>query len=150
MPQSPRDPNCVFCKIIAGEIPSTRVLETDRAIAFLDINPVNKGHVLIVPRAHHARVLDLPDDLSAHVGSLVPRLARAVHDATGAEDSNVIINSGRVAGQTVDHCHWHIVPRFQGDPVRWPWPQGQYAGDEAKQTADAIIRALKDEANADG
>lgn len=143
MSHSPRDPHCVFCKIIAGEIPSTRVLETDQAIAFLDINPVNKGHLLIVPRAHYPRVLDLPDDLSAHVGSLVPRLARAVHAATGAEDSNVIINSGRVAGQTVDHCHWHIVPRFHGDPVRWPWPQGSYADGEASQMADAIIRALK-------
>lgn len=145
MSQSPRDSNCVFCKIAAGEIPSTRVFETDEAIAFLDINPVNKGHILIIPRAHYARVLDLPDDLSAHIGSLLPRLARAVHEATGAEDSNVVINSGPVAGQTVFHCHWHIVPRFQGDPVRWPWPQGSYAGDEASQMSDAIIKALKGE-----
>lgn len=143
MSHSPRDPNCVFCKIIAGEIPSTRVLETDRAIAFLDINPVNKGHILIVPKAHYPRVLDLPDDLAAHVGSLVPRLARAVHEATGADDSNVVINSGQIAGQTVFHCHWHIVPRHQGDPVRWPWPQGAYADGEAAKMADAIIQALK-------
>ncbi|WP_165247425.1 HIT family protein [Paludisphaera soli] len=137
-----RDPKCLFCKIVHGEIPSARVLETDRAVAILDINPVAKGHVLIIPRDHHAQVAELPDDLAAHVGSLVPRLTRAVVAATGADGSNTIINSGRVAGQTIFHCHWHVIPRFEDDPVRWPWPHDSYLGDEMGRTASLIQREL--------
>ncbi len=149
MSRAPRDPDCIFCKIVHGEVPSARVLETDRAVVFLDVNPVNKGHVLIVPREHHARVLDLPDDLAAHVGSLVPRIARAVHAATGSDGSNVVINSGRVAGQTVDHCHWHVIPRFLNDPVDWPWPHTAYVGDEIGRTAAQIARALDERPQAE-
>lgn len=130
-----RDPDCIFCKIIAGEIPSARVLETDRAIVILDVNPVVKGHLLILPRDHHPQVRDLPDDLAAHVGSLVPRLSRAVVAVTGAEGSNTIINSGAVAGQTIDHCHWHVIPRFADDDVNWPWPHQAYEKDEMTATA---------------
>ncbi len=137
-----RDPHCIFCKIIHGEIPSARVLETEHAVAFLDVNPVNQGHLLIVPRAHHGKVCEFPEELSAHLGSLLPRLSRAVHAATGSDGSNVVINSGRIAGQTVDHCHWHVIPRFRGDPVDWPWPQGEYLGDEMAQMAFRISREL--------
>lgn len=137
-----RDPHCIFCKIVHGEIPSTSVLETDRAIAIMDVNPVVKGHILIIPRDHHAQVRDLPEDLAAHLGSLVPRLTRAVVAAVGAEGSHLIINSGPVAGQTVDHCHWHIIPRFSDDPVDWPWPHEEYSGDEKAQMAFRITRQL--------
>jgi len=137
-----RDPHCLFCKIARGEIPSSRVLETDRAVVILDINPVAKGHVLIIPKDHHAQVADLPDDLAAHAGSILPRIVRAVVAATGAEGSNTIINSGRVAGQTVDHCHWHVIPRFGDDPVDWPWPHQSYLGDEMGQMAFRITREL--------
>src|SRR6185312_8213130 len=95
----PHDPGCVFCKIVRGEIPSAVVLETDDAVAFLDINPVNKGHVLLVPRAHHADLTELPEALAAHAGSLLPRLCRAVKKATGADGFNLIVNNGRAAGQ---------------------------------------------------
>jgi histidine triad (HIT) family protein len=122
--------DCVFCRIIKGEIPSARVLETDLAVAFLDINPINPGHVLLVPRHHHAHLGELPDAIAAHAGSLLPRLCRAVAAATGAQGFNVIMNNGRVAGQTIGHGHWHIVPRFVNDPVHWPWPQGKYADEE--------------------
>jgi histidine triad (HIT) family protein len=142
MSREHRDPHCIFCKIVHGEIPSARVLETEHALAILDVNPVNKGHLLIVPRAHHRQVADLPDELAAHVGSLVPRLARAVHAATGSDGSNLVINSGKAAGQTIDHCHWHIIPRFFNDPVDWPWPHAEYVGDEIGQMAFRIAREL--------
>jgi histidine triad (HIT) family protein len=145
MAPSPVDPNCVFCKIISGQIPSARVFETDLAVAFLDINPLNPGHSLIVPRAHHVQLTDLPDDLAAHVGSLLPRLCRAVREATAAQGLNVIVNNGAAAGQAVDHCHWHIIPRFAGDPIRWPWRQGKYSGDELNQMRSRIERALESE-----
>ena len=94
---------------------------------------MNLGHVLLVPKAHHAHLADLPEPLAAHAASLLPRLCRAIQAATGADGLNVIINNGRAAGQTVDHGHWHLIPRFHGDPVDWPWPHSEYVGDELGQ-----------------
>jgi histidine triad (HIT) family protein len=139
---STHDPPCVFCRIIRGEIPSARVLETDHAVVLLDINPLNPGHALIVPRAHHAHLGELPADISAHAGSLLPRICRAIKSATGADGINVIINNGRVAGQTIEHCHWHVIPRFDNDRLHWPWPQGKYSGDELIQMKERIGREL--------
>ena len=87
MSHSVHDSHCVFCKIVRGEIPSARVLETADAVVFLDINPVNPGHTLLVPRAHHARLEELPEELAAHAGSLLPRLCRAVKAATAPRGS---------------------------------------------------------------
>ena len=141
-PQPAYDPGCIFCKIVQGQLPSAKVLETDEAVAFLDIHPVIPGHTLLVPRAHHAHLSDLPDLIAAHAGSLLPRLCRAIRAATGADGLNVIVNHGRAAGQTIDHCHWHIIPRFEDDPVNWPWPQGEYTGDELGQMRFRIEREL--------
>ncbi|MGO9601197.1 MAG: HIT family protein [Isosphaeraceae bacterium] len=145
MALTPHDPNCVFCKIVGGQIPSARVLETDLAVAFLDINPLSPGHSLVVPKAHHAQLSELPDDLAAHVGSILPRLCRAVREATAAQGLNVIVNNGSAAGQVVDHCHWHIIPRFAGDPIRWPWRQGKYTGVELDQMKSRIERELENQ-----
>jgi len=116
----------IFSRIVRGEIPSAKVLETDRALAFLDISPVNHGHVLLIPKEAYPSIDELPDDLAAHLASLLPRLSRAVRKATGAEGINVVVNNGEVAGQTIFHVHFHIIPRFHGDPVRWPWPHQPY------------------------
>src|SRR4051812_11777238 len=102
------DPNCPFCRIIGGQLPAARVLETDHAVAFLDLHPVNFGHVLLVPRAHHATLVELPDADAAATALLLPRLCRAIMAVTGTDGFNVIINNGRIAGQTVDHGHWHL------------------------------------------
>ena len=140
-------PDCLFCKILRGTLPAAQVLQTDRVIAFLDIQPVNPGHVLLVPRDHHATLSDLPDELAAHAGSLLPRLCRAVRAATGAEALNVIVNHGRQAGQTIDHVHWHVIPRHADDAVRWPWPHARYAGDELNQMRARIERELTPDAS---
>jgi histidine triad (HIT) family protein len=143
MSAHPAAPGCLFCKIVQGVIPSATVLETDDAVAFLDIHPVNKGHVLVVPRAHHADLTELPEALAAHVGSLLPRLCRAIKSATGADGFNVITNNGLAAGQTIGHGHWHIIPRFHNDPVNWPWPHSDYVGDELGQMRFRIERELR-------
>lgn len=137
-----RDPNCIFCKLISGEIPSAPVVDTADAYAFLDVNPVNRGHVLIVPKPHFPNLAALPDDLAAAVASHLPRLCRAVKAATGADGLNVIVNNGAAAGQTVDHVHWHVIPRFHADAVRWPWPHQAYDGDGLSQMKLAIDREL--------
>jgi histidine triad (HIT) family protein len=138
----PLDAACIFCKIARGEIPSAQVLSAADVLAFLDINPVNPGHVLLVPRAHHSTLSDLPEDLAAQAGSLLPRLCRAVHAATGADGLNIIVNTGTVAGQTIDHVHWHIIPRHAGDAVRWPWPHVPYSGNALDEMRSRIENAL--------
>jgi histidine triad (HIT) family protein len=140
--QEVHDPHCIFCKIVRGEITAARVIETAQAVAFLDIHPVAHGHTLLLPRAHHPRLADLPEELAAHAGSLLPGLCRAIAAATGATGLNVVMNNGRVAGQTIDHCHWHIIPRFNDDPVNWAWPAGEYVGDELSQMRFRIEREL--------
>jgi histidine triad (HIT) family protein len=134
--------SCLFCKIIREEIPAAKVLETDEAVAFLDIQPVILGHVLLVPKEHHADLTELPESLAAKTAALLPRLCRAIRAATGADGFNVIVNNGRAAGQTIDHGHWHIIPRFHDDPIDWPWPNSEYVGDELGQMRFRIEREL--------
>jgi histidine triad (HIT) family protein len=135
--------SCIFCKIVEGKIPASRVLETDDAVAILDIRPVNAGHVLVVPREHHADLCELSDETAARVAALLPRLARAIRRATGADGLNVVINNGAAAGQTVFHGHWHLIPRFFDDAVNWPWPHSEYQGDEPAQMQFRIRRELE-------
>jgi len=136
------EPDCIFCKIIRKEIPSAAVLETDHALVFLDINPVNPGHLLLVPKHHHRNLIELPDSVAAEVGSLLPRLCKAVQAATSAEGFNLVVNNGEVAGQTVFHGHWHIIPRFTNDPIKWPWPQGRYEAEELGRMRDSLQKEL--------
>ena len=142
MSQPHHEPACIFCRIVHGSIPSARVLETEHAVAFLDINPVNPGHLLLVPKTHHANLSELPEDVAAETGRLIPRLARAVQVATGADGYNLIVNNGQAAGQTVFHGHWHIIPRFLDDAVNWPWPHAEYSGDELNQMRFRVEREL--------
>lgn len=141
MSQRPHDPHCLFCKIVHDKIPAAKILETGEAVAFLDINPVNPGHTLLIPKAHHVQLSELPDAVAAAVASLLPRLCRAIGKATGADGLNVIVNNGQAAGQTIDHCHWHIIP-FAADAVNWPWPHSPYVGDELGQMKFRIEREL--------
>lgn len=137
-----REPACIFCKIVHGDIPSAEVLRTEHVVVILDINPVNKGHVLIVPIEHHPSLAELPDELARASAEVLPRLCRAVCNASGAEGLNVIVNVGPVAGQTIDHVHWHVIPRRGDDAVDWPWPHDSYVGDELNQMRFAIEREL--------
>jgi histidine triad (HIT) family protein len=115
------DPDCLFCKIVAGEIPATRVAEDDRTVAFMDINPATRGHVLVVPREHAHDLLAIdPDDLAA-VAKAAQRVAATMPDRLGADGVNLLNSCGRAAWQTVFHFHLHVIPRYDTDPLRLPW-----------------------------
>jgi histidine triad (HIT) family protein len=115
------DPDCVFCKIVAGDIPSARVYEDDRTVAFMDANPGARGHLLVMPRAHVADLHEVgPEDLAA-VAETVQTMAGRLVDKLGAEGVNVVQNNGRAAWQTVFHYHVHVLPRYTDDPIRLPW-----------------------------
>ncbi len=115
------DPDCLFCKIVAGEVPSTRVREDERTIAFMDINPATRGHLLVIPREHATHVRDIgADDLSA-VMAAGQELARSMEEKLGADGVNLLNSCGRAAWQTVFHVHLHVIPRYDTDPLRLPW-----------------------------
>jgi len=133
---------CIFCKIVAGDIPATKVFEDDACVAFMDIGPVAEGHVLLIPKTHAASIEDLsPADASAVLANL-PAIARAVRSATGSEGLNVLQNNGRVAGQVVMHVHFHLIPRNCGDAFEFNWPAGQYPDGRMDELCQAIRRAL--------
>ncbi|WP_308775331.1 HIT family protein [uncultured Bilophila sp.] len=130
--------NCIFCKIAHGEIPCTSVFESEDLIAFLDISPVNKGHTLLVPKAHMETLFDVPGGIGENVLAAMKRVGAAVMAATGAEGLNVVQNNYPAAGQQVPHVHWHLIPRFAGDG-HTAWPQGAYQDmREMAALADAI------------
>ena len=115
------DPDCLFCKIVAGEIPATRVREDERTIAFMDINPATRGHLLVVPRTHARDLLEIPAEDLAACAAAAQELARRVTDRLGADGVNVLNSCGSPAWQTVFHFHLHVIPRYDGDPLRLPW-----------------------------
>ena len=107
--------NCLFCNIISGEIPAEIVFENDNVLAFLDINPVNKGHVLVVPKVHSEDLLTSSGEILRNVISVVPKIAEAIMKSLEYEGFNLGVNNGKVAGQVIDHLHFHIMPRKDGD-----------------------------------
>lgn len=131
---------CIFCQIADGDSPATHVDEDERTISFMDINPVSRGHALVIPRAHSVDLSDIdPEDFAA-VSTAAHRLAARVPDALGADGVNLLVCSGRAAWQTVFHFHIHVIPRYAGDGVKPPWPH--IPGDLAEiETAAEAIRS---------
>jgi len=134
--------DCIFCRIIAGEIPAATLIETAKVISFLDINPVNPGHALAVPKRHVASLLDLTQEELHIAGFVIKRLAAAIKEATGAEGFHVLQNDGAVAGQVVQHVHFHIIPRKPDDGFQLGWRQGSYAEGELEELRRAIQAGL--------
>jgi histidine triad (HIT) family protein len=115
------DPNCIFCKILAGELPGTIVDEDERTIALMDINPATRGHTLVIPRTHTPDLLNIdPEDLNA-VAHASQRLAARAMERLPADGVNLLNSCGAQAWQTVFHFHMHVIPRYAGDPLRLPW-----------------------------
>jgi histidine triad (HIT) family protein len=130
--------SCIFCGIVAGEVPATIVHQDDQTVAFMDINPSVRGHTLVVPRAHSTDLHDVdPDDLAACMRT-AQRLARQMVDGLGAEGVNVLQNTGSVAGQAVFHFHIHVLPRHGDDGFRNPLSPRPGDPDEIAAAADAI------------
>jgi histidine triad (HIT) family protein len=118
---SDRDPDCIFCKIIAGELPANFVDEDELTVTFMDINPATRGHMLTVPRRHARDLLEVGrEDLEA-VAVAAQRAARRANDRLDADGVNLLNSCGARAWQTVYHFHVHVIPRYDGDPLQLPW-----------------------------
>ena len=137
-----RDPDCIFCKIVAVEIPAAVIFENESVVAFLDVGPLAEGHVLIIPRVHCARLSDLPASEGAQLGSVLPMVARALLEVTGAKGFNVLVNEGHTAGQLVPHVHIHLVPRVANDGLGYRWNAGTYPPERAEELAAAYQKVL--------
>ena len=134
-------PDCLFCKIIRGEVPSFKVYEDEKTLAFLDIRPVNAGHTLVVPKNHATNIFDIvPEDWAA-VSGTVRKLAIVIEKGVSADGVNIAMNNREHAGQVIDHPYVHIIPRFKGDGIKL-MPQRQYEVNEAESTLEKIRAAL--------
>ncbi len=134
--------DCVFCKIVAGEIPATKIYEDDVVLAFLDIGPISDGHTLVISKQHVEKLHECSAELLGQIGSYLGKIAKAVASAMNSEGYNVLCNNGRAAGQLVDHLHFHIIPRNAGDGVFRRWPSYEYPGGKIDEIADKICENL--------
>jgi len=134
---------CVFCKMVEGEIPVTKVYEDDAVLAFLDIGPISDGHTLVIPKPHCPTVHECDPETLAETAARLGKIAEAIVTAMEADGYNVLSNNGTAAGQVVEHLHFHIIPRKAGDRVFTQWPSYKYSKGQAEEIAARIRRHLE-------
>ncbi len=134
--------DCVFCKIIAGEIPSLKIFEDEKVLAFLDIGPLADGHLLVIPKKHYERLDEMDTEDITALSAVLPKLARALVIATNAQGYNLLQNTGECAGQVVPHVHFHLIPRMPGDGLGYRWPAKKYQEGRDKEMQQKIIASL--------
>ena len=134
--------NCIFCKIINGDIPSAVVFENDEFKAILDRFPSNEGHVLIMPKEHCANIFEMDPEKGGRLFALAVKIASAMKEALGFENMNVLQNNGPVAGQTVNHFHLHLIPRYENDSVNVSWPQMDLTDEQIEEVRKKISSIL--------
>lgn len=135
---------CLFCRLLRGEIPSTRLYEDEHTVAFLDIGPLVKGHALVIPKRHVGSLAEISDEDLGRVMATARVIARAQLNGLKADGVNIFQANGAAAGQVVPHLHVHVVPRFEDDGHHWNWIPHSYAGpDEMKETGERIRNGMR-------
>lgn len=130
--------NCIFCKIAKGEIPSATLYEDEEFRVILDLGPANKGHALILPKAHYANIYELPDETAAHAMVLAKKIVTKMKDILKCDGYNIVQNNGEAAGQTVFHFHMHLIPRYEGDQVGLGWKMGELTEADKEEILNKI------------
>jgi histidine triad (HIT) family protein len=133
--------DCVFCKIVDGELPCSKVYEDDTLLSFLDINPIAPGHVLVITKAHYDYAHQCPHETMASLATKISTIADAVFQVSGADGYNIYCNNGKAAGQEVPHLHFHIIPRFDGDGAFAKWNTRKY---QSSEQMNDICKKLRD------
>jgi histidine triad (HIT) family protein len=133
-----RDPDCIFCKIVAGELPATVIAEDDHTVAFMDISPATRGHALVVPREHAEDLLSIEAEELGHVMHAAQRVAGRAKEVLGADGVNLLNSTGAAAWQTVFHFHVHVIPRYDDDPLKLPWIPEEGDTDEIKRVGEEL------------
>ena len=137
-----RQADCIFCKIIAGEIPSNTIYEDDTFKVILDASPASKGHALILPKEHYADIYDIDEEVAGKAMKLAKKLAGHMTEVLGCDGFNILQNNHEVAGQTVFHFHMHLVPRFIKDTVTVTWVPGQSDNEELDRLSKALRKRI--------
>ena len=130
--------DCIFCAIAAGDAPATIVDEDEHTIAFMDIHPWTRGHLLVIPREHHKNIYEIPDETLSQVMIAAKRMAKRVKDKFDADGVNLLNSAERAAWQTVFHFHVHVIPRYEDDPLELPVRPQEGDPDEIKQDAEKL------------
>ncbi|HLG23889.1 MAG TPA: HIT family protein [Candidatus Nanoarchaeia archaeon] len=133
---------CIFCKIVGGQIPSSKIYEDDHVISFLDIMPANKGHCLIVPKEHVSNLSEMDDEHLVSTFKAAKKVASALSLSFGNASFNLVMNNGKEAGQLVNHAHIHVIPRFNKDRLRIKWSHLKYDDNEISEYAEKIKKFL--------
>lgn len=134
--------NCIFCKIAAGEIPSTTLYEDQDFRVILDLGPASKGHALILPKEHYANIYEIPDELAAKAIVLAKKMAGAMTRALKCDGFNIVQNNGEPAGQTVFHFHMHLIPRYEDDQVGLTWNPGSLTEEDKEEVLRKVTAEL--------
>ena len=134
--------NCIFCRIVKGDVPSSVIFENDLVFSFLDIHPFSQGHCLVIPKQHFARFEDCPPDVVAALAQALAKIAPLVVQTVQAQGYNLLVNSGLAAGQVVEHAHLHIIPRCQGDHLIQHSPTIQYPPCRMEEISNHIRELL--------
>ena len=134
-----KDPNCIFCKIANGEIPSRTLYEDEKFRVIMDLGPATRGHSLILPKEHYANLYEIPEDLAADAAKLAKKLAIRMTEKLGADGFNIIQNNNEAAGQTVPHYHVHLIPRYQNDGQHILWNPGEMPAEEMDEILSTIL-----------
>lgn len=138
------DSNCIFCKIVEGEIPSYKVYEDENVLAFLDISQVTKGHTLIIPKEHAKDIFELTEETAAKLFSAVPKIAKSIKQTYNPIGLNLLNNNGEAAGQSVFHYHMHFIPRYgSGDGFGAVWKTQELPANEMAEIAQNIKENVK-------
>lgn len=133
-----RDENCIFCRIIGGEIPSRAIYEDEDFKVILDASPASRGHALILPKEHCANIYEISDELLEKAAKLAKKLAAHMKDVLNCDGLNLLQNNGEVAGQTVFHFHMHLIPRYKDDGQTIGWKPGEPSADELERIKNEI------------
>jgi histidine triad (HIT) family protein len=133
---------CLFCKMVAGQIPVTKVYENDNILAFLDIGPISDGHTLVIPKQHFEKLHECSQELLTEIASHIGIIAGAVFTSMNSDGYNILCNNGKAAGQVIKHVHFHIIPRRTGDGVFSRWPSYKYPDGKIEEIAVHIRKKL--------
>ena len=138
-----KDANCIFCKIANGEIPSRTVYEDEQFRVFLDLGPATRGHALVVPKDHYADLFAIPEDVRAKAAQTAQKVGASLKEKLQADGVNIVQNNGAAAGQTVDHFHIHIIPRYKDDGQTIGWKPGELTDAAAEEILGALSAEKK-------
>ncbi len=134
---------CVFCKIVSGDIPSSVLYEDEFVKAIMDISPASRGHVIVLSKRHFENLFEIEDEVAARVLIVAKKLAIAMKEELNCDGINLLQNNGEVAGQSVFHIHFHLIPRYKDDNIQISWKPGSYKDNEAAELANKISGRIK-------